>query len=170
MYFNSFEKNTDKQDIRWEQRLSNYNKALDKLGKAVAYVKKNHKKDEFKEDELSDEILDNLIIQGLIQSFEYTHELAWNVMKDFFYFQGNSNIKGSRDAFREAFSKGLIDDGELWMETIKSRQVTAHTYNEETAMVIFNEIIDRYYPAFKAFSIKMEELRSGKQGNIFDKE
>ncbi|HLO64532.1 MAG TPA: nucleotidyltransferase substrate binding protein [Azonexus sp.] len=60
--------------------------------------------------------------QGLIQAFEFTHELAWNVMRDHFYCQGNSSITGSRDATREASSKGLIDDGEGWMAMIKSPQ------------------------------------------------
>lgn len=59
--------------------------------------------------------------QGLIQAFEFTHELAWNVMKDYFADQGNISITGSRDAIREAFNKGLITDGEGWMEMIRSR-------------------------------------------------
>lgn len=54
--------------------------------------------------------------QGLIQAFEFTHELAWNVMKDYFFWQGTSSITGSRDATREASSKELIEDGEGWME------------------------------------------------------
>ena len=66
--------------------------------------------------------------QGLIQTFEFTHELAWNVMKDYFAWQGNPAITGSRDTAREAFQKGLIEDGEGWMEMIKSRNQTSHTY------------------------------------------
>lgn len=50
--------------------------------------------------------------QGLIQAFEFTHELAWNVMRDYFFWQGNAAIAGSRDATREAFAKGLLEDGE----------------------------------------------------------
>ena len=51
--------------------------------------------------------LSDLEKQGLIQAFEFTHELAWNVMKDYFAFQGNSSITGSRDAVRESFASGL---------------------------------------------------------------
>jgi nucleotidyltransferase substrate binding protein (TIGR01987 family) len=47
----------------------------------------------------------------LIQRFEYTHELAWNVMKDYAYFQGNSQVGGSRDAIREAYQLNLITKG-----------------------------------------------------------
>ena len=67
--------------------------------------------------------------QGLIQSFEYTCELAWNTLTDLFEDQGESNILGSRDAFRLAFKRGLIEDGEAWMEMIKGRAPTSHTYN-----------------------------------------
>ena len=144
------------QDIRWEQRLSNFNKALGQLEEAVALARERE--------------LSNLEEQGLIQAFEYTHELSWNVMKDFFAFQGNTDIKGSRDAIREAFSTGLIEDGETWMETIPSRQNTVHTYNEKTAKEIANKIIEDYTPIFQAFRSKMESLRSGKQGDMFQEE
>lgn len=141
------------QDIRWHQRLSNYNKALNQLTKAVELTKQR---------ELSD--LEN---QGLIQAFEFTHELAWNVMKDYFEYQGNTFITGSRDATREAFSKGLITNGEGWMEMIKSRNQTSHTYNEETAEEIAEKIINIYNSLFIDFQNKMESLRSHEQGDIF---
>ncbi|HKJ32757.1 MAG TPA: nucleotidyltransferase substrate binding protein [Balneolales bacterium] len=144
------------QDIRWEQRLSIFNKALSQLEKGVSLAG---------ERELTD-----LEEQGLIQLFEYTHELSWNVMKDYFAYQGNTDIKGSRDAIREAFNKGLIENGETWMETIRSRQRTVHTYNEETASEIARKIIEDYTPIFQAFRNKMESLRSGKQGDIFREE
>jgi len=77
------------QDIRWEQRLGNYSMALAQLSKAV--------------DLAGQRPLSDLEQQGLIQAFEFTHELAWNVMKDYFAFQGNPSITGSRDAARESF-------------------------------------------------------------------
>jgi nucleotidyltransferase substrate binding protein (TIGR01987 family) len=76
--------------------------------------------------------LSNLESQGLIQAFEFTHELAWNVMRDFFEYQGDTTIKGSCDATREAFSRNLIADGAGWMEMIKSRNASTHTYDEGT--------------------------------------
>lgn len=100
--------------IRWEQRFSNFKKALKKLEESVGFIKEN-----FLDKEES--ILSELVKQGLIQGFEFTHELAWNVMKDYLTYQGNFEIRGSRDATREGFSMGLISDGEIWMEMIKSR-------------------------------------------------
>jgi len=101
----------------------------------------------------------------LIQCFEYTHELAWNVMKDYAEYQGNSDITGSRDAIREAFKMKLISDGKVWMNMIENRNRTSHTYNEETATEIYRLIIEDYDNAFHQFLIKMEELSSGMQAD-----
>jgi nucleotidyltransferase substrate binding protein (TIGR01987 family) len=129
----------ENEDIRWHQRLSNYSKALLQLTK---FVDKGEKLSELEE-------------QGMIQSFEYTYELAWNLIKDYYEYQGPSNIQGSRDAFRLAFNRGLIDKGEQWMEMIKSRALTAHTYNEEVARKIVNLILNEYFDLFMTLQRKM---------------
>ena len=72
-------------------------------------------------------------------------------MKDYAYYQGNAEIDGSRDAIRFAFSSYLIENGELWMEMIKSRIKTSHTYDEKTANDIYDKIISEYHSAFVAF-------------------
>lgn len=133
-------------DIRWQQRLANYAKALEQLGNAVATNQKR--------------TLSELEKQGLIQAFEFTHELAWNVMKDYFAFQGDPAITGSRDAAREAFQKGLIEDGEGWMEMIKSRNQTSHTYQQKVADEIAGLILERYFPLFQQFLRKMNSLKA----------
>ena len=147
------------EDIRWLQRFSNYVKALKKLSDAVSYVKENI-------DEDSDSDLDQIVKEGLIQRFEYTHELAWNVMKDYAAYQGNANVGGSRDATREAFQLQLIKDGELWMDMLTSRNKTSHTYNEETAEEIYQKIINDYHLAFVEFKQKMEEKRNDEQKKL----
>ncbi|RFP14559.1 MULTISPECIES: nucleotidyltransferase substrate binding protein [unclassified Duganella] len=129
------------QDIRWLQRLSNYRRALAQLKKFIDHGD-----------------LNELEQQGLIKAFEFTHELAWNVMKDYFHYQGNSNISGSRDATREAFQYNLLSDGETWMGMIKSRNQSAHTYNKETADEIAGLILKHYFVLFTAFERKMTEL------------
>lgn len=132
-------------DIRWEQRFENFSKALKQLESAVRLSKERN--------------LSNLEEQGLIQAFEFTHELAWNVMKDYFLFQGNNNITGSRDASREAFQVGLISDGDGWMEMLKSRNKTSHTYNQETASDISGKIINWYFDLFVDFEQKMKIIK-----------
>jgi len=152
---------TNNKDIRWEQRFANYRKALKKLSQAVDYVS-----DEMENDiELED--MDDLKLEGLIQRFEYTHELAWNVMKDYAVYQGNNSITGSRDAFRYALEVGLITNNQ-WMETIADRNRTSHSYNEETAFEILQDIVDVYYSLFCDFERKMEEIRTAQQQSLFD--
>lgn len=148
-----------KQDIRWEQRFSNFLKAFHKLDEAVTKITNNFGID--KDGSIdADAFLDDIIKEGLIQRFEYTHELAWKVMKDFLEEVGNVKIYGSKDATKEAFAADLIQEGELWMEMIKSRNKTSHTYNEATADEIFSKVIHEYYPLFKDFLNTMEEKRS----------
>jgi nucleotidyltransferase substrate binding protein (TIGR01987 family) len=142
-------------DIRWEQRFSNFNKALLKLNEGV---------------EINRDTISELEKEGVIQRFEFTHELAWNVIKDYAEYQGNNSISGSRDATREGFKMNLIADGEGWMDMIISRNKTSHTYNEATMHEIYDKIIHTYYPLFIAFQEKMENLRSGEQKTLFDKE
>jgi nucleotidyltransferase substrate binding protein (TIGR01987 family) len=140
-------------DIRWKQRYSNFRKALRKLDTGVRILGMGAAG---KDDE-------NVQLQkeGLIQRFEYTHELAWNVMKDYAEYQGNFEIKGSRDATREAFRMKLIAQADIWMDMIKSRNDTFHTYNEEMADAIVSKITQEYGRLFHDFENVMEGLRSG---------
>lgn len=155
------------EDIRWEQRFSNFNKAVLKLEESVNYIKHNYLNGEDKpEDENLENVVEELIKEGLIQRFEYTHELAWNVMKDYAFFQGNSTIGGSRDATREAFKLQIIQNADIWMDMIQSRNKTSHTYNEEIANEIFSKIISDYFQLFLNFQKTMEEKRSGEQTNL----
>ncbi|MBD8487366.1 nucleotidyltransferase substrate binding protein [Echinicola sp. CAU 1574] len=154
-------------DIRWEQRFANYNKALLKLEQAVEYIRENY----YHEGEYDEQLFEkgeDIVKEGLIQRFEYTHELAWNVMKDFLKERGNIEIYGSRDATREAFSTGLIREGKIWMEMIQSRNKTSHTYNEDTAQEIFSKILEEYFPELLAFRVIMKEKRRGDQKDIFE--
>jgi len=146
------------EDIRWELQFSNFNKALSKLEGSVTYIKQYflEKKEKSVSKHLGN-IVYALIKDGIIHRFEYTHELAWNVMKEYAFFQGNSTIGGSRDATREAFKLQIIDYADIWMEMIQSRNRTSHTYDENTANEIFIKIINDYCPLFVNFRKVMEE-------------
>ncbi len=102
--------------------------------------------------------LSELEKQGLIKAFEFTHELAWNTLKDFLTERGAEEMYGSRDVTRLAFKEGLIDRGETWMSMIKSRNLTSHTYREEVAQEIYENIINRYFSEFKALELMLKEL------------
>ena len=150
-------------DIRWQQRFNNYTKALNKLNQAVSKINGEYPSDE-NGNINDDDFLDDIIKEGLIQRFEYTHELAWNVMKDFLLHEAEIKVLGSKDATREAFAAELIEDGEIWMEMIKSRNQTSHTYNEEVADAIFKRIIDIYLPALLDFGNMMSKKQLGQNG------
>jgi nucleotidyltransferase substrate binding protein (TIGR01987 family) len=101
--------------------------------------------------------LSNLEQQGVIQAFEFTHELGWNVLKDYLQDQGNQNIKGSKDGTREAFKVALIADGEQWMAMIQSRDASSHTYNEHIAEELVSVIVQQYFPLFVELQTEMEK-------------
>lgn len=118
------------EEIRWKQRYSNFEKALARLTEAI------------QENEGTES---NLIKDGIIQRFEFTHELAWKVLKDFLNFEGYREIRGSRSASRKAFNIGLIDHGEIWMDMIESRNNTVHTYQDNILEHEFDKIIQIYH-------------------------
>ena len=132
------------EDIRWKQRFENYKKALKTIKNAVELAATR---------ELSD-----LEKQGLIQGFEFTFELAWNVMKDYLEEQGISGIIGSKNAIRHAYNKGLIEDGQVWMEMVGDRNLAVHSYDEEIALGIITAIVHTYYSQLCGFAQKMEDL------------
>ncbi len=143
--------------VRWKLRFTNYLNAFKKLHESVEYIKENILNVQDTEDAKSNEIFTEMLKEGLIQRFEYTHELAWNLMKDYAFYQGNSSVGGSRDATREAFSLKLISDGDVWIDMIRSRNKTSHTYNEEIVNEIVHKILNQYMMAFLEFKKVMEE-------------
>ena len=122
------------EDTRWKQRFNNFSKALQTLQRAVELAEQRE--------------LSELEEQGLIQGFEFTHELAWNVLKDYLEMEGIQGLVGSRSTVREAFKRGLINDGEAWMDMIEKRNLSSHTYNQDVAETLAAAIHESYYPAF----------------------
>lgn len=107
--------------------------------------------------------LSKLEEQGVIQVFEFTHELAWNTLKDFLESRGAQNIYGSKDATREAFKAGLLENGETWMDMIRSRNRTTHTYDEATVLEIVDAVTEKYFAAFNALQVKLNKLKEEEQ-------
>jgi nucleotidyltransferase substrate binding protein (TIGR01987 family) len=138
------------QNPRWKLRFNNYCKAFQTLVDAVELAKTRD--------------LSKLEQQGLIQSFEFTHELAWNVLKDYLENKGVIGLIGSKDATRAAFKNNLIDAGEAWMKMIEARNQTTHTYNTDTAQSVVEDILKQFYPAFSAMSKKFTALLDQSDG------
>jgi nucleotidyltransferase substrate binding protein (TIGR01987 family) len=131
-------------DIRWRRRFDNFQRALLVLERGVRLAQSRE--------------LSELEQQGLIHGFEFTHELACNLLKDYLTYQGVAPVVGSRDATRLAFQSGLISDGETWMEMIRSHNQSSHTYNLAQAQAIARDIIERFCPAFTLLQQKFATL------------
>lgn len=131
--------------IRWIQRFENYKKALMNLTEAAELQ--------------AERALSKLEEQGLIKAFELVHELSWLTIKEYYENQGEVSIQGSRDAFRLAFKRGLILNGDVFMKSIKSRQLSVHTYNDATAEKLQFDILHTYFQEFQKLSITLEDLK-----------
>ena len=142
------------EDIRWVQRFSSFKKALAQLEKGLAKEKTSG--------------LNEFELQGVIKSFEFTYELSWNTLKDYFEYQGEADsIKGSRDAFRMGVQRAILFEGNDWMKMIESRQQSSHDYDQTMAENILKQIKKTYFPSFKELEKAMEKIRSGDQGKLF---
>jgi len=133
-------------DIRWKQRFHNFRKAFDQLKSAAALSMQR---------ELSD-----LEKQGLIKAFEFSYELAWKTLKDLLESRAVQNILGPRDAIKKAFAADLIEDGEIWMEMIDSRNRSSHTYDQRIADDVVRSIKTDYLGAFTRFEKRLVELEN----------
>lgn len=119
-------------DIRWLQRFHNFKKAFAQLSR---FMEKSN--------------LNEMEEQGLIQSFEYTFELAWKTLQDFLEeIGGYQGIKGPKPVIMRAFPDDYITDGEKWMEMLKDHNRTVYTYDEGIAREITSAIILDYYRLF----------------------
>ena len=129
-------------DVRWQQRFSNYCAALEQLELFFEPPALNPREQ-----------------QGLVKAFEYTFELGWNTLRDLLRSRGNSALLlGSRDAIREAFQSGLLDEGPVWMEMVRDRNLTSHVYNRTTADAISANISSRYLSAFCQLRTRLAAL------------
>ena len=140
--------------LRWEQKLDSYYKALKRLSEIVSL---SHQRE-----------LTDIEKDGLIQRFEFTHELAWKLMMSFCKHQSpEKELFGSKDSTRWAFEHGLIVEGEVWMEMIASRNMTSHNYDGEVAEEVFHRIVKDYYKSLVRFYNKMRTFSSESLPELF---
>ena len=139
---------------RWEQKLTSYHRALNRLAEVVNEMDKRQ--------------LNDFEADGLVQRFEFTFELAWKLIKSYAEFQGtDKEIMGSRDAVRWAFENHLISDSATWIEMIKRRNDTLHNYDEDTAAEVVMKVKSSYFHAFVVLYDKMKKLASETPNDLF---
>lgn len=86
---------------------------------------------------------------GLIQFFEMAFEQSWKLLKDYQEAEGFT-IASPRQAIKQAFQSSLITDGHAWISALEDRNLTTHTYNEQTARLVEQKIRDAYFPLLKS--------------------
>ena len=127
---------------RFEERKNELKKATSKLEEAL------------KEKETE------LVIDGILHRFEFTFELAWKTMKDYLEYEGIIAKTGSpREVIKEAFSSGLIENGEDWIDMMLARNSLSHLYDEETSRKIYDDIKNIYFKEIKNLIVKLEETK-----------
>ena len=132
-------------DIRWIQRYANFHKACSRL---VAVTEA----DRFMDD------LSELEIEGLVQRFEYTFELAWKVLQDLLIYKGYEFMMGPNGTLKMAFDDGLIADHDAWRKMAKSRNMLSHVYDEEEVLPIVKLIYSDYAPLLKKLDEELNIL------------
>lgn len=118
------------QDIRWKQRFQNYEKAFKRLVRAIEVVKAT-----------SD---DDLLQSGLVQTYEYTFELAWKTLKDYLELEGFL-LRSPRETIRQGFQSGYITNAEDWLQALADRNLTTHIYDDAVITRVLKDIFERYF-------------------------
>ncbi|MBI1954491.1 MAG: nucleotidyltransferase substrate binding protein [Proteobacteria bacterium] len=91
-----------------------------------------------------------------IQRFEFTFELAWKALKDFYYEKGVA-LNSPKDVFRHAFASGDIQDEALWLNMLQDRNLTSHTYNEDLSREVFARL-PKYFKALQTVKCLLNGL------------
>lgn len=117
-------------ETRWKQRYNNLIRAYRQLEEA---------NDRFAE-------LSVLEKEGMIQRFEAVFELSWKTLQDYLESRG-VKVPFPRDVVKEAFSAGIIHDGEVWMDMLDSRILVSHPYQEEITTEMANKVHSKFFPA-----------------------
>ena len=143
--------NGKNKDIRWQQRFVNFNKAFEQLERFIVHKHLNEMEE-----------------QGLIKAFEYTYELSWKTLQDLLIEKGYNNITGPRPVIEQSFQDGYIVDGKGWMRMHTSRNLTSHTYDEQTAQEIIEGIKKEYFSLLRDLQLRFEEEKNNNQSSILD--
>ncbi len=133
------------QDVRWIQRLQHFERALGRLNEAL----------ESEPAELSE-----LEMEGVVQRFEYTFELAWKCLKDYLVWSGQDLIERTpRHVIKVGASVGIVEDGQTWIDMLERRNLLSHTYNEEMFEAAVVDLRDQFGHALRQLARFLAERR-----------
>lgn len=129
----------ENKDIRWKQRFQNYEKSFFLLKRTLEIENPSEAEK-----------------GGLIQFYEMAFELAWKLLKDYLYEQG-FNINSPREAIKQAYQSEIIDNGQEWIDALEDRNLTTHTYDEETAQKVVESIRNSYFPLLDSLYVRLKD-------------
>ena len=118
----------EEKDTRWKQRFQNYEKSFLLLKRTLEIENPSEAEK-----------------GGLIQFYEMAFELAWKLLKDYLYELG-FDINSPREAIKQAYQSDIINSGQEWIDALEDRNLTTHTYDEETAEKVVKSINESYFP------------------------
>ena len=113
------------------EKLASYQQALSRLEEALAEKEP-----------------DQFVYDATIKRFEFTYELSWKLLKAFIEYKGGEDVRFPRDVFKEAYAKGIVKNGEIWLDMLEDRNLTSHTYSFARASEIYKRVKDKYYEEF----------------------
>lgn len=130
---------TDNQDIRWKQRFQNYEKAFGRLARAIEVVKATPD--------------DNLLQSGLVQTYEYTFELAMKTLKDYLESKGYV-LRSPRATIHQGSMSGFIAKAnkEDWLQALADRNLIDHIYDDEVMARVLKDVFERYFFILQEFN------------------
>lgn len=142
---------------RFVQRLDSYSRAFNRLDQLVKVFIDPNSSGLFSNEETG--LHQEIANEALIKRFEFTQELSWNLLKDSLYYQGETEIAGSRDSYRKALRLNLINDP-AWLNMISDRNLSAHDYDDVKSKEVCERIITIYHPLLKKLLLSMTERAS----------
>ena len=120
--------------IRYKERFENFEKAIEKLKQAFL------------------EEPTELVIDGTLQRYEFTFELAWKTIKDYLDYNGIvSNISSPRNVIQQAYQSKIIKNGDIWIQMMLDRNLLSHLYDEKKSREIYENIKKKYLKQFEEF-------------------
>lgn len=127
-------------NMQLESKYEDYHRAINSLRVAVQWPPDD----------------DNMYLDATIQRFEFCFELSWRLMRSVLVYEG-IEVSTPRGTIREGWKLGLIDDAEKWLDMLEKRKLSAHVYNEVTAMDIYQRITDEYVELLSVFEQRIKE-------------
>ena len=120
-------------EIRWMQRQENFSAALRQLDEACEQASYS-----------------DLERSGLVQTFMFSYELAWKVLKDLLFYEGY-DLNSPREVIRQAFVSGYLDedDCEAFLDALGKRNALSHVYRKEMALEAEALIKRHYHPMLR---------------------